>query len=180
MEGMKRTALVLLTLLVCGFGMACKKDSAGSSTTNGGTQTGGTGGTTTTVTNPDFIKGADVSWLTQMEAGGYKFYNSSGTQQDCMQILKDKGMNTIRLRAWVNPTDGWCNTADVVAKAVRAKNLGFKIMLDLHYSDVWADPGHQSKPAAWAGLTFTNLVTTVHDYTVTVMNALKAFITVTV
>src|SRR5438128_484211 len=50
----------------------------------------------------DFAKGADVGWLTQMEAAGIKFYNSSDTQQDCMQILKDKGMNSIRLRAWVH------------------------------------------------------------------------------
>lgn len=124
--------------------------------------------------NPDFVKGADVSWVTEMESTGYKFYNSNGTQQDVMQVLKDKGMNTIRLRAWVNPTNGWCNTADVVNKAARAKALGMKLMIDLHYSDTWADPGHQVKPAAWSALSFSNLTIAVHDYTVNVMNALKA------
>ena len=130
--------------------------------------------TTTTTTTSFFAKGADVSWLTQMEAANYKFYNSSGVQEDCMQILKEKGMNTIRLRAWVNPADGWCNTNDVIAKAVRAKTLGMKIMIDFHYSDSWADPGKQPKPAVWANLSFTDLVTTMHDYTVSVLNALIA------
>ena len=101
-----------------------------------------------------FAKGADVSWLTQMESSGYLFYDSTGKKMDCMVLLKTLGINSIRLRAWVNPSDGWCNTADLLTKAIRAKNLGFKIMIDFHYSDVWADPGHQSKPAAWAALDF--------------------------
>lgn len=121
----------------------------------------------------NFAKGADVSWMTEQEASGLKFYNNSGTAQDLLQILKDKGINSIRLRTWVNPVSGWCNTEDMVKKAERAKAMGFRIMLDIHYSDVWADPGVQTKPAAWAGQNFTSLKTTVYDYTVSVMNALK-------
>src|SRR5438067_10411882 len=68
-----------------------------------------------------FAKGADVSWLTEMESAGVKFYNSNGTQQDLFLILKNLGMNTIRLRVWVNPQSGWNNKSDVVAKAIRAK-----------------------------------------------------------
>src|SRR4051812_1660362 len=76
--------------------------------------------------NPDttintFAKGADIGWVTEMEANGYKFYNRQGKQEDCYQVMKDEGMNSIRIRAWVNPKDGWCNTADVVVKAKRAK-----------------------------------------------------------
>jgi arabinogalactan endo-1,4-beta-galactosidase len=125
------------------------------------------------VVSATFAKGADISWVTQMESSGVKFYNKAGAQQDLFALMKSLGMNSIRLRAWVNPSDGWCNTADVVAKAIRAKNAGMKIMIDFHYSDVWADPGHQAKPAAWASLDFATLVTTLHDYTVTVMNTLK-------
>jgi len=121
----------------------------------------------------NFAKGADVSWMTQMEASGLKFYNNSGTEQDLLQILKDKGINSIRLRTWVNPLSGWSNTEDMVKKAVRAKTMGFRIMLDIHYSDVWADPAVQTKPAAWASQPFATLKTTVYDYTVSVMNALK-------
>ncbi len=121
---------------------------------------------------PFFAKGADIGWLTQMEASGIKFYNSSGTEQDCIQILKDKGINSIRLRAWVHPTDGWNNTIDVVAKAKRAKNLGMKIMIDFHYSDSWADPGKQPKPLAWANLSFDSLKTSLYNYTKGVMDTL--------
>jgi arabinogalactan endo-1,4-beta-galactosidase len=85
-------------------------------------------------------KGADISWLTQMETAGKVFYNGSGAAQDCIQILKNLGMNSIRLRVWVNPAGGWNNTADVLVKATRAKNLGMKILIDFHYSDSWADP----------------------------------------
>ena len=70
-----------------------------------------------------------------MENNGYKFYNRNSVQEDSFQVLNDEGMNSIRLRAWVNPTDGWCNTADVFAKAKRAKAAGMRIMIDFHYSD---------------------------------------------
>jgi arabinogalactan endo-1,4-beta-galactosidase len=120
-----------------------------------------------------FAKGADIGWLTQMEAAGIKFYDSSGVQQDCMQVLKGVGINSIRIRAWVHPADGWNNTKDVVSKAVRAKALGMKVMIDFHYSDTWADPGHQSKPAAWDTLSFAHLQTTLYNYTVGVMDTLK-------
>lgn len=119
------------------------------------------------------IKGADVSWLTQMENTGKKFYNSSSTEMECMQLLKNMGVNSIRLRVWVNPAAGWCNTADVVAKAIRAKALGMKIMIDFHYSDSWADPGQQTKPAAWIGQDIATLQTSVYNHTLAVMNALK-------
>ena len=109
-------------------------------------------------TNPPvssaFAQGADVSWVTQMESSGIKFYNTSGTEQECMALMKSLFMNTIRLRVWVNPSTTWNSTADVVAKAVRAKNQGMRIMIDFHYSDTWADPGNQTKPAAWAGQDF--------------------------
>jgi arabinogalactan endo-1,4-beta-galactosidase len=120
-----------------------------------------------------FAKGADISWVTEMEAKGIKFYDKSGAQQDLFALLKSLGFNAIRLRAWVNPTNGYCNTADVVAKALRAKAQGFDIMIDFHYSDWWADPGKQIKPAAWAALDFTTLTSTLHDYTKSVMNTLK-------
>lgn len=120
-----------------------------------------------------FAKGADVSWITQMEAGGSKFYNSDGTQMECMALLKSLGMNSIRLRVWVNPADGWCNSQDVLAKALRAQNLGMHIMIDFHYSDSWADPGKQTKPAAWANLSLADLKTAVATHTTNVLNLLK-------
>jgi len=125
------------------------------------------------VVSSSFVKGADISWVTQMESSGVRFYDKTGAQQDLFALMKSLGMNTIRLRAWVNPSDGWCNTADVLAKAKRAQSAGMKILIDFHYSDSWADPGKQPKPAAWASLDFPTLQTTLHDYTVGVMNTLK-------
>lgn len=121
----------------------------------------------------NFAKGADVSWLTQMEASGRKFYNSSNTETECLQLLKSIGVNAIRLRVWVNPTGGWNNSADVVAKATRAKNLGLKILIDFHYSDSWADPGQQTKPTAWNALTITGLQTSITQHTTVVLTDLK-------
>ena len=87
-----------------------------------------TGGGTTppTPTAPIFAKGADISWLTQMEGAGRKFYTSAGAEQEGMLLLKNLGMNSVRLRVWVNPSGGWNNTADVVAKAVRALISGIR------------------------------------------------------
>jgi arabinogalactan endo-1,4-beta-galactosidase len=121
----------------------------------------------------NFAKGADISWVTEMEAAGRKFYTSAGQEKECMDLMKSLGMNTIRLRVWVNPTPAYNGTADVVAKAVRAKNLGMRIMIDFHYSDTWADPGHQNKPAAWAAQDLATLKTSLAAHTTAVLTELK-------
>jgi arabinogalactan endo-1,4-beta-galactosidase len=123
---------------------------------------------------PEFIKGADVSWITQMESNGIKFYNSNGTATEGMALLKSLGMNAIRLRVWVNPSAGWNNTANVLAKAIRAKNLGMQILIDFHYSDYWANPGKQFKPQAWKHISFLQLKDSVYQYTKNVMKQLEA------
>jgi len=124
-----------------------------------------------------FVKGADVGWLPQMEATGYHFYNAQGIEQDCLDILKSYGINTIRLRTWVNPSNdkasGHCSKEETVAMAVRAQKHGMRVMIDFHYSDSWADPGKQVKPKAWAGHDFPTLVKDLYDYTFDVMTALK-------
>jgi arabinogalactan endo-1,4-beta-galactosidase len=145
--------------------ISCGKNSASPNPPNPPDSTGN---------NTGFAKGADISWITEMEANGYAFYNRDGKQEDCYQVMKDEGMNAIRLRAWVNPTAGWCNTADVVAKAKRAKAAGMRIMIDFHYSDWWADPGKQNKPAAWTSLNFNDLKNALSDYTKHVMDTLKS------
>ena len=126
-----------------------------------------------------FAKGAETGWLQQMEANNYKFYNEQGVEQDCFRILKDKGINSIRLRVWVNPSmtdwvNGHCSPAEVVQMATRASNLGFRIMIDFHYSDSWADPGKQTKPAAWQNHSFQQLQQDVYDHTASVLTSLKA------
>lgn len=124
-----------------------------------------------------FAKGGDVGWLPQMEATGYKFYDTDGSQKDCLQLLKDRGMNTIRLRVWVNPSDdkasGHCSKEETVAMAVRAQKMGMQIMIDFHYSDSWADPGKQNKPLEWRNHTFSELLNDVYFHTEDVLKALK-------
>lgn len=121
-----------------------------------------------------FAKGADVSWLTQMEKEGCRFYDATGKETECMALLKSLGMDAIRLRVWVDPKDGWCGKEDVVAKAKRASALGMRIMIDFHYSDWWADPGKQNKPAAWEKLDLDGLKKAVADHTSDVLNTLKS------
>lgn len=129
------------------------------------------GGTTTA----SFAKGADISWVTEMEQNGMKFYNAAGTAKDCFQLMKDLGLNAIRLRVWVNPVEhnNWCNKEDVLAKAKRAKDLGMDVMIDFHYSDWWADPGQQFKPAAWKGKSLVELKQAITNHTKDILNALK-------
>jgi len=127
--------------------------------------------------NGSFSKGADVGWLSQMEATGYQFYDADGSKKDCLQLLKDRGINTIRLRVWVNPSNdkasGHCSPAETVTMAIRAQKLGMRIMIDFHYSDSWADPGKQTKPAAWANHSFTELLNDVYKHTFDVLTSLK-------
>ena len=120
-----------------------------------------------------FAKGADVSWLTEFESNGALFYDANGKPQECMALLRDLGMNSIRLRVWVNPDGGWCGKDDVVAKAWRAHKLGMRLMIDFHYSDTWADPGKQYVPAAWKDYTFEQMKQAVADHTRDVLTALK-------
>lgn len=120
-----------------------------------------------------FAKGADVSWLSELESNGTLFYDANGKPQECMALLRDLGMNSIRLRVWVNPDGGWCGKDDVVAKAWRAQKLGMRLMIDFHYSDTWADPGKQYVPAAWKDYTFEQMKQAVADHTRDVLTALK-------
>ena len=120
-----------------------------------------------------FARGADVSWLTEMEAAGYKWYSKSGSETECLTLLRQMGLNSVRLRVWVDPEKGWCGKDDVIAKAWRAQQLGFRIMIDFHYSDTWADPGTQSVPAAWQGYDIDQLRTAVAAHTTEVLSALK-------
>ncbi|WP_367325196.1 glycosyl hydrolase 53 family protein [Streptomyces sp. HUAS ZL42] len=120
------------------------------------------------------VKGADISSLAKSEAKGGVYRTSSGTTGDAVTILKNAGMNYARLKVWVDPADGYNNKARVLAMAKRVKAAGMKLLVDFHYSDTWADPGAQSKPAAWASHSYSQLKTDVYNHTYDVLNALKA------
>lgn len=121
-----------------------------------------------------FALGADVSWITEMELAGRRFFNAAGVQKEAMQLLKeDIGMNAIRLRVWVNPADGWNGLPDVLNKAKRAQALDMDLMINFHYSDNWADPAKQTKPAAWSQFTFSQLKQAVYNHTYEVLDTLR-------
>lgn len=121
----------------------------------------------------DFIKGADVSMLAEVEKHGGKYYDEKGVEKDAMLILKENGFNYIRLRIWNDPKDAAGNgygggnndLATTIALAKRAKANGMKFLLDFHYSDFWTDPGRQNKPKAWATMNIEQMTAALHDYT---------------
>jgi arabinogalactan endo-1,4-beta-galactosidase len=116
----------------------------------------------------EFIRGADISIQTRQEADGV-IYNEYGVPKDVLTIFRNHDLNWIRIRIFNNPSGsiyGVCQNLDyVTALGARSKAAGFKFLLDFHYSDTWADPGHQAKPAAWSSLSQSQLVTAIHDYT---------------
>ena len=127
------------------------------------------GGSTRADTN--FLAAADFSHLAFFESRGVK-YRDGGQIQDGLQILKNHGVNCVRLRLFTSsqsqsasdPYNYINNTNYTVPLAVRVKNAGLLFSLDFHYSDTWADPGHQATPAAWAGLNTNQLVQQMRTY----------------
>lgn len=125
-----------------------------------------------------FVRGADISWCTEMEASGRTFQNAQGQEMELCALLKEIGMNAVRLRVWVNPQGygygTWCDKADVLKKAERAHQQGLDVMIDFHYSDFFADPERQEMPKDWSGYTLDQVKTAIADHTKDILNALKA------
>lgn len=127
----------------------------------------------------DFIKGMDLSTLLEVEACGGKFYDENGPE-DAIEILKRYGMNLVRLRLWNDPYSeagepygaGTNDLEKTIRMTKRLKAAGIDWMLDLHYSDFWADPGKQTIPKAWRGMNVEELTDAVHSYTASVLRSL--------
>lgn len=122
------------------------------------------------------VSGADLSWCTEMESTGRKFYNIKGEEKDIFALMKEIGMTAIRLRVFEHPENGygpWCDKEDVVAKAKRAHAQGLDLMIDFHYSDRFADPEHQNVPKTWEGMTTEQLKEALANHTKDVLQALK-------
>ncbi len=127
-----------------------------------------------------FLLGADITWIPQDEADGATFY-ANGQKRDILAILGDAGFNAIKIRIFVNPENGyskgrssdpWAGLGQTIAMAKRIKAAGMHLTISFHYSDNWADPQKQVKPAAWTDLPFDALVKAVGDHTRTVLSAL--------
>ena len=130
----------------------------------------------------DYLRGGDISMLNYVKSFGAKFYDSIGTERDALDIMKDNGVNIVRLRLYNNPGNevsytvdattynyklpaGYLNESDVLDLARRAKSKGMNIELTFHYSDFWTNGEMQFKPSDWEGYTFDQLKTAVYDYT---------------
>src|SRR3990172_4862989 len=108
--------------------------------------------------------GADVSFLAHAEKNGTAF-KDGGRAKPGLQIFKDHGYNWVRLRLFHSPTRLPNNLAYTIEQAQAAKKLGFKFLLNYHYSDTWADPQKQDIPAAWEEMSHEELVEAVFAYT---------------
>lgn len=120
------------------------------------------------------ILGADISSLYKSEDLGGIYRDVDGAPGDALQILRNHGLNYARLRVWVDPADGYHNKQRLLDMALRLKSLGIRLLVDFHYSDNWADPGKQYKPAAWKDYDFEQLEQAVYDHTFDVCSSLVA------
>ena len=120
-----------------------------------------------------FWLGADISGTTELEARGIQLTNAAGEPRENTELMKELGLNAVRLRVWVEPTDGLCNGDDVLRMALRAKALGMALMIDFHYSDWWADPGKQNIPKSWKGLSYGEMCDALANHTREVLRKLK-------
>lgn len=127
--------------------------------------------------NTSFVRGADVSHLLQNEHYGARYFDADHVEKDPLQILKEHGINAIRIKVWNDPGNraftparlhdplGFNNPYWAARLAIRARELGFRIMVDFHFSDTWADPGKQFMPHEWLGLPADEVALRLYDFT---------------
>lgn len=124
-----------------------------------------------------FYKGADVSWVPQMEAQGYYWRNASGVRQDIFTILKGYGLSAIRMRTFVNPSsdpvNGHCSVSETAALAARARDAGMVVDIDYMFGDTWNSVGAQNPPAAWANMSYSQMLSAMSSYVTGSMNTIR-------
>ena len=129
----------------------------------------------------DFIMGCDISTVIALENSGVKFYNYNGEEDDLFEILRESGVNYIRVRVWNDPKDadgngyggGNCDIDTACEIGKRAAEAGLKLLVDFHYSDFWADPAKQDAPKAWEGMTIEEKSEALYQYTRESLEKLK-------
>ena len=134
----------------------------------------------------EMIYGADIGFLSQLESQGVEWVDDNGNTRDALELLKEKGVNAVRLRVFVKPPEnfywtkpdgtncmlGYADTQGLLYTAKRAKELGLKIMVVFHYSDHFADPLIQDVPSEWENASTSELEKYVYDYTRYIMTEL--------
>lgn len=127
----------------------------------------------TSSAEPEFWLGADISATTELESRGIFSYNAEGERRENTALMKELGLNAVRLRVWVDPQGGWSGRHDVLEMARRAKRHDMAIMIDFHYSDWWADPAKQITPRAWADLDYEGLKAAMAQHTAQTLQLLR-------
>jgi len=125
------------------------------------------------VLQPEFLRAVDISAFPEIMLANPVFYNASGNEQDFLEILRESGVNAVRIKLWVDPASQHASFGEVKSFSETLRSSGFKIWITVHYSDTWADPGNQEIPARWAGLTFETLKDSVATYTEKVVRQIQ-------
>lgn len=135
-----------------------------------------------------FYNGADISTVQEYERWGAKFYDVDGSEKDIFTLLKDHGFNAIRLKTFVSPkaqygyaasgcdhdAESYADKDHIIAYAQKIKAAGMAFLLDIHYSDNWADPGKQIIPSRWRNVKSSDaMADSVYNYTYDLLNSLK-------
>ena len=137
-----------------------------------------------------FVNGMDISSMKQLYDNGARFYDKNGNETALPLLLKDNGVNYIRLRLWVEPYDTWtengetktfaygggnCTTENVLWMAKECKAVGLKVLLNFHYSDYWTDPSNQIIPKKWKDITSVETLSNeVYKYTKETLELFKS------
>jgi arabinogalactan endo-1,4-beta-galactosidase len=130
--------------------------------------------TVPSTTTPDnFIRGADLSLIPEIEATSSPYISADNKPGDCLSILKAAGCNTVRLRLWYNPANNHSTLNEVAVFSEKIKSQHLKVLLCIHYSDTWADPGQQTPPIAWKDLGSQPLIDSVYQYTSRVVSIIQ-------
>ncbi|KAJ5550613.1 hypothetical protein N7461_005311 [Penicillium sp. DV-2018c] len=119
-------------------------------------------------------RGADISSLLVEENAGISYKAATGTSEKLESILAASGINSIRQRVWVNPSDGTYDLEYNIELAKRVQAQGMGTYLDLHLSDTWADPSKQGTPSIWSTTDIDTLTWQVYNYTLEVCNTFAA------
>ena len=121
----------------------------------------------------EYISAVDLSSLPEIESKNITFYNNDNNSESAISILKNNGVNTVRLRIWNNPENKHSHFEEVKLFTNQLRNSGLKVWLTVHYSDTWADPGNQNPPENWQNITFSTLKDSVYNYTRRIMTEIK-------
>ena len=119
------------------------------------------------------ISGVDISDYPKVSSYNPTFYDENNNEIGFINSLIQNGVNTIRLRLWVNPVDESSSLEEVKEFSNELKSLGFKIWVTPHFSDTWAHPGQQQTPSDWSSLSFEELKNQVYTYTSQIMSEIN-------